>query len=715
MCLVFVWWFFTLLAARGYVVTSDIIRIRDAGELIEVSSSVNGGANFSGTTVLLDSDIDFSEELSQQFEPIGKYRLFEFYIPFLGTFDGQGHTISNLKINSTLESTGLFGYSEGSTIKNVVLDSSCSFVSFYESGNAIIGGIIGMSDAKKGPFNIENAVNMASAAFNGVTSNDYVYMGGIAAEIYSSSSHAATVKNCANYGSITNYGKSLSAYIAGVVGYSQGPSAAKGVGIFNSFNYGPVALNGTTQSYSYIGGIIGCSKYSSVENCLDAGKIASNEEKIYVGSFVGCSYSTTKITHSFWVNGIGYNESSAISVSIDDESSQVSLNLEVVGKLNNYSSKNSWNNWLLNSNGATVTFRVNDYKGLEINSKMILIPDLSDNDERTFSGWYNDEALTAPFASSGVESGTTLYGMFCGSSYTVKFDANGGGEPDVKRITIKCNGTYEALPVSAKNEHTLIGWFTERAGGDKIELGERVSKLADHTLYAHWKLNEYTVTFVFNNGTEPEVRVFVFNETVTYPVIPVREGHTFSGWSEEISFMPSGDRVIEAQWKANNYTITFVFNNGESDHVKVLEFNSTIDYPKNVEKEGEIFNGWDKIITFVPAENVTVKALWREKPIEYVEVVLEKKEVTMEEAKKIIEEYTTEEFIIERIVTDETTGEIKIIVVFADPDKSTEFIRYVNENRRQDDSRLKRVNGASYDKSLSFIFSPSALFNFMFA
>lgn len=181
--------------------------------------------------------------------------------------------------------------------------------------------------------------------------------------------------------------------------------------------------------------------------------------------------------------------------------------------------------------------------------------------------------------------------MFCGSSYTVTFDANGGGEPDVKKITIKCNGTYEALPVSTKNEHTLVGWFTERAGGDKIEHGERVSKLTDHTLYAHWKLNEYTITFVFNNGTEPEVRVFVFNETVTYPVIPVREGHTFSGWSEEISFMPSGDRVIEAQWEPNNYTIMFVFNNGESDHVKVLEFNSTIDYPKNVEKEGEIFNG----------------------------------------------------------------------------------------------------------------------------
>lgn len=43
---------------------------------------------------------------------------------FLGTLDGQGYIIKNLAINSPLQYVGIIGYSKGSTIKNVVLDSS---------------------------------------------------------------------------------------------------------------------------------------------------------------------------------------------------------------------------------------------------------------------------------------------------------------------------------------------------------------------------------------------------------------------------------------------------------------------------------------------------------------------------------------------------------------------------------------------------------------
>ena len=48
--------------------------------------------SFEGTTVFLDTDIDFSGDLSEQFEPIGKNSS-----SFNGTFDGQGYTISDLQ------------------------------------------------------------------------------------------------------------------------------------------------------------------------------------------------------------------------------------------------------------------------------------------------------------------------------------------------------------------------------------------------------------------------------------------------------------------------------------------------------------------------------------------------------------------------------------------------------------------------------------------
>ena len=80
--------------------------ISNANDLIQFSKNVNSGTSYSGTTVFLDADIDFSGGFSGKFEPIGTDDS-----NFQGTFDGQGYTISNLAINSSSQYVGLFGYS----------------------------------------------------------------------------------------------------------------------------------------------------------------------------------------------------------------------------------------------------------------------------------------------------------------------------------------------------------------------------------------------------------------------------------------------------------------------------------------------------------------------------------------------------------------------------------------------------------------------------
>ena len=47
------------------------LHIHNASELIQFSKDVSSGTSYSGTTVFLDADIDFSGGLSEQFEPIG--------------------------------------------------------------------------------------------------------------------------------------------------------------------------------------------------------------------------------------------------------------------------------------------------------------------------------------------------------------------------------------------------------------------------------------------------------------------------------------------------------------------------------------------------------------------------------------------------------------------------------------------------------------------
>ena len=430
--------------------------IISASGLKQFSKDVNNGTTYYETTVFLDADIDFSGGLSEQFEPIGYWKSSSDNKPFQGTFDGQGHTISNLAINSSSQLAGLFGYSKGATIRNVVLDSSCSVVSSF-SGSIIayIGGIIGYCSG----CTIENTVNMASVAFTGSTSS-YLYIGGIAGDLYSSYKDV-NVRNCANYGSVTHSGTIDYANIGGIVGGSGGSSSNK-VFIQNCLNYGTIKHNGITTDTLCIGGILGYSiGASNIENCVSGGKIVSNKASNYIGSIVGHIYSgKINIKHCYWTSDVGCdNASGDESPTVDSETKQVELNTTTVDSLNSYN--NSWNKWLLNTNNKAVTFKDNNGNGFSLSSQLILFPSLAESENHTFSGWFEDEECTKEFAGSVVAE-TTLYG---GWSYVVIFDFGNGGAATTLSKNVVYGQKYGELPSATRTGHTFAGWFTEREEG----------------------------------------------------------------------------------------------------------------------------------------------------------------------------------------------------------------------------------------------------------
>ena len=110
--------------------------IKDASQFISFANSVNNGNTYSSYTVFLDSDIDFT---GKTMSPIGSSE--SRY--FIGTLDGQGHTISNLKMTVSSQFAGLFGYTRGMTVRNVVVDESCSVVCTSGSNYVYVGGILG--------------------------------------------------------------------------------------------------------------------------------------------------------------------------------------------------------------------------------------------------------------------------------------------------------------------------------------------------------------------------------------------------------------------------------------------------------------------------------------------------------------------------------------------------------------------------------------------
>lgn len=107
------------------VLGTKVFRITSADDLIELSKD---SRNYSDAIVYLDRDINFAKKTLTS---IGTNE----YDYFRGSFDGQGHTISNLIMNSSSRFAGFFGFSRGAVFKNVVFDSSCSFTSTYGKGS----------------------------------------------------------------------------------------------------------------------------------------------------------------------------------------------------------------------------------------------------------------------------------------------------------------------------------------------------------------------------------------------------------------------------------------------------------------------------------------------------------------------------------------------------------------------------------------------------
>ena len=88
------------------VVVGNEVRIANESCFHELIDDVNiKGISFSGTTVFLDSDLSLSEVT----EPLGYSSGHQFH----DVLDGQGHVISNLKMTSSSQYVGLFGYSRG--------------------------------------------------------------------------------------------------------------------------------------------------------------------------------------------------------------------------------------------------------------------------------------------------------------------------------------------------------------------------------------------------------------------------------------------------------------------------------------------------------------------------------------------------------------------------------------------------------------------------
>lgn len=233
----------------------DILKISTAGDLKIFRDDVNSGNSYEGKYVYLTNDIQL--DINENWKPIGIAEQTmdmssnsEMHKPFKGIFDGKGHSIKGININTNEKGQGLFGFAIGAQILNVTLENSSIIAGTASAG--IVGYI-------RDSGSISNCINKTNVSGN-------MMIGGIAG--YCSNSN---IEYCQNIGNIT--GKSQ--YISGISGHA-GPNTK----IYRCINNGSVL--GNTHS---VGGIAG--RISNNCQILESCNLKEISGINYIGGIAG--------------------------------------------------------------------------------------------------------------------------------------------------------------------------------------------------------------------------------------------------------------------------------------------------------------------------------------------------------------------------------------------------------------------------------------------
>ena len=206
-----------------------------------------------------------------------------------------------------------------------------------------------------------------------------------------------------------------------------------------------------------------------------------------------------------------------------------------------------------------------------------------------------------------------------------------GGSSDAIQIIVK-NGESFTAPASGGltrpdgNTGSYFMWLD--GNGNSYEPGGSVP--ADvTTLTVQWTAPTYAVTLHTNGGTinNGNVTEYTYGVGATLPTDVTRTGYTFKGWYDNegltgdpvtaIGGTGTGNKEYWAKWEINQYTITVKPENGKADITITQDYGTAITAPEAPTREGYTFMGWDREIpTTMPAENITLKARWKdsEKP-----------------------------------------------------------------------------------------------------
>ena len=432
--------------AKGNGSVDKPYEISSAAELAWFRDYVNNGSQYASAT--LTEDIDLSEfchaadaatnteELS--WDPIGNGSM------YCGTFDGNGKTIRNLYINSTIMYKGFFGYANSGSIKNITFDNAKVKNTHY-NGTGILTGAFEKCT-------IENIKTLANCSVEGTYNT-----GGIAG------TGTGNISNCENRAMVNGTNN-----VGGIVGNSSDNT------ISSCANYGAV-----TGTESNVGGMVGFFISGTIQNCANYGDISGAD---CVGNQIGYA----RICNLNNVLGIG---------NVTATTSQSGLLAGVI-----WDSSSTAAGILAYNSSAKLTINGIEQTGDAV--KAIGISSLSSTGKiKAFTAEQLKSGLVAFILQENV-SGSAKWGQelstdshpLLGSDDKVYLDGD---------VTLKCSGELESKGTFTNTKPAQEGTFTMQHGNSIIHHESvDVTCTVDGTI-EYWECDVCNETYLDERLTQP--------------------------------------------------------------------------------------------------------------------------------------------------------------------------------------------------------------------
>jgi len=202
----------------------------------------------------------------------------------------------------------------------------------------------------------------------------------------------------------------------------------------------------------------------------------------------------------------------------------------------------------------------------------------------TFSGW---SEIPSTMPANDVE----IIGSFSVNYYNLVYKVDG----DIyKTLTVEYGSSITPEPEATKEGYTFSGWseIPSTMPSNDVEISGTFS------------VNAYNLIYMVDGETYKTMSLD-YGSSITAEQAPVKEGYTFSGWSEIPSTMPASDVEITGTFSVNSYNLVYIVD-GETYKTLAVEYGTSITPEPEPAKEGSTFSGWSGVPSTMPARDVEI-------------------------------------------------------------------------------------------------------------